>query len=141
MGTVSHADRFTATTEALASYAGRKCADPRDTQIAIERQKRLLIPIPTTREDIYKEVAKLLFGKEIDSYVKRSQQYRQNKAKMYSVALGQCTEATKNRLEGDETYEDIDVDYDVIRLLQLIKSTTYSYESKLYPVLAIHSGV
>ena len=44
----------------------------------------------------------------------------------------------KNRLEGEETYEDLDGESDVIRLLLLIKSIAYSYESKSYPVLAIH---
>ena len=52
--------------------------------------------------------------------------------------LGQCTETMKNRLEGEETYEDIDGESNVIRLLLLINIITYSYESKSYPVLAIH---
>ena len=100
-----------------------------------------MIPIPTSRPDIEAEVAKLLPGKENDAYVRRSQQYLQNKAKIYSVALGQCTEAMKNRLEGEENYEDINVESDVIRLLLLIKSIAYSYESKSYPVLAIHMAL
>ena len=58
--------------------------------------------------DVDKEVVKLLLGKDIAAYVKRSQQYHQNKAKIYSVALGQCTEATKNRLKGKDTYKEID---------------------------------
>ena len=47
----------------------------------------------------------------------------------------------KNRLEGEETYEDINEKADVIRLLLLIKIITYSYESKYYPVLAIHMAL
>ena len=50
-------------------------------------------------------------------------------------------EAMKNRLEVEETYEDIDGDSDIIRLLLLTKSITYSYESKSYPVLAIHMAL
>ena len=81
MGIGSQADQFTATTKALAGYARRKCVDPQDIQISIERQMDVLIPIPTSRTDIDGEVAKLLLGKEIDAYVKRIQQYRQNKEK------------------------------------------------------------
>ena len=55
------------------------------------------------------------------------------------MVLGQCTEATKNCLKVEETYKEIDGDSDVIRLLLLIKSIAYSYESKYYPVLAIHT--
>ena len=35
VGTESQAYQFTATTKALASYAGRKCSDPQDIRIAI----------------------------------------------------------------------------------------------------------
>ena len=47
----------------------------------------------------------------------------------------------KNRLKGEETYEDIDGDSNVIRLLLLIMSIKYSYESKSYPVLVIHMAL
>ena len=43
-----------------------------------------------------------------------------------------------NRLEGEETYKDINRDSDVIRILLLIKIIAYSYKSKYYPVLSIH---
>ena len=59
-------------------------------------------------------------------------------AKIYSVALRQYTGAMTNRLEGKETYEDIDGEYDVIRLIILLKSIVYYYESKYYPGLALH---
>ena len=45
---------------------------------------------------------------------------------MYFVALGQCTEAMKNRLEGEETYEDINGESEAICLLLLVKSISYS---------------
>ena len=128
VGTGSQAEQFTATNKALASYAGLKCSDPQYIRIAIERQKDGVIPIPTSRPDIDAEVANLLLGKEIDAYVNRSQKYCQNTAKIYSMALGQCTEAMKNRLKGEETYKEMDGEYDVIRLLLLIKSIAYSYE-------------
>ena len=47
----------------------------------------------------------------------------------------------KNRLKGEETYKSIDEESDVICLLLLIKSTTYSYETKSYPVLEIHMAL
>ena len=76
-------------------------------------------------------MANILLGKEIDTYVNHSHQYRQNKVRIYSVALGKFMEAMKNRLEGEETYEDIDVKSDVIRLLLLIKSIAYSQNPTL----------
>ena len=82
----------------------------------------MVIPIPYTRTNIYEDVDKLLLGKDIDIYVKRTQQYRQNKAKMCSVSLGKFIEAMKNRLEGEESYKNINKELDVILLLLLIKS-------------------
>ena len=70
VGTIPQADQFNATTKALESYSRRKCSYPQDIRITIERQKDVAIPIPTSRTDIYMEVAKLLLGKEIDAYVK-----------------------------------------------------------------------
>ena len=107
MRTGSQADQFNVTTKALASYARQKCSNPQDVRIAIECHKNVLIPVPPSRIDIEEEVEKLLLGKDVYAYAKRSQQCRQNKAKIYSVALGQCTEAMKNCLGGEETYGDI----------------------------------
>ena len=108
MVTVSQANQFTSTTKALVSYAGRKCTNPQDIRITIKHQKEVIIPIPVTRMDIDKDVAKILLRKDIDASVNQTQDYRQNKANMYSMDLGQCTEAMKNTLEGEETYESID---------------------------------
>ena len=52
--------------------------------------------------------------------------------------MGQFTEDTNNRLKGEDTYKDINGESNAIRLLLLINSIAYSYESKSYPVLAIH---
>ena len=91
VGTGSQSGQFTATTKALASYSGWNCSNHQDIRIAIDIQKDVSILTPTSRTYIYGEVAKLLLGKDTDAYAKRSQQYRQNKAKIYCVALGKCT--------------------------------------------------
>ena len=67
-------------------------------------------------------MTKLLLGKETDAYVKCSKKIPPKQGKIYSIALGKCTEAMKNILKGEETYEDIDGEYDVICLLLIIKS-------------------
>ena len=75
VGTRYQADQFTATTEALARYSGCKCFSPQDIMIAIEHQKDVKIPIPTTRTDINGDVEKLLLGKEIYAYVNKIYQH------------------------------------------------------------------
>ena len=100
MGTGSQTDQFTATTKDLASHAGRKGTNPWDIRISVESHKDVVTLIPYMRENIGGDVAKILLVKEIDSYNKRTQQCHQNKAKIYSVVLGQFTEAMNNCLEG-----------------------------------------
>lgn len=48
---------------------------------------------------------------------------------MYLVVLRKCTEVTKNRLEGESKFEDIDKASDVIKFLELIMSILYAFES------------
>ena len=57
------------------------------------------------------------------------------------MALGQCKEAMKNRLEGEEPFEDTDGESDASRILLLIKIIAYSFESKSYPVLDINMAL
>ena len=65
MKTGLQAEQFTATAKALASYAGRNCTDPQDIRIAIDHHNDVAIPIPATKTDLNKEVAKVILGKEI----------------------------------------------------------------------------
>ena len=141
IGTGYQSNKFTATTKALTSYSGRRCINPQDVRISIERQKGVIILIPSTRTVIDKDVANIMIGKEIDAHSKRYQQYLQNKAKIYTMDLGQCTKSMENLLEGEEICENIDEESDVIHLLLIINRIPNSYESKSYPVLEIHMAL
>ena len=44
----------------------------------------------------------------------------------------------KNRLEGEGSFEHIDKYSDVIKLLNIINSISYSYKSKPHPFLSVH---
>ena len=72
LGAGSQAYQFTATTKALERYAGRNFTNPQDIRITIKHHKDVTIPVPTTRTDIDKEVAKIILVKDADAYVKRS---------------------------------------------------------------------
>ena len=58
-----------------------------------------------------------------------------------SVALGQCSEAMKAKLESEDTFESKSNNGDVIALLKLIRSIAFDYESKRYPFLAVYNSV
>ena len=60
---------------------------------------------------------------------------------MYSVVLGQCTKAMKEKLEAESTFTTVAADSNVISLLTMIREISYGYESQRYPYLAIHSSL
>ena len=97
-----------------------------------------MLRIPDNQEDVDDDVSNLLIGKYMDTYVNRRQLFRQNKAILYSVVLRQWTQAMKNRLEGEGSFEHIDKYSDVIKLLNIINSISYSYKSKPHPFLSVH---
>lgn len=96
--TGSQPNQFILTTEAITSYAERKRTNPQDISIAIKNLEDATISIPIKNKDIDEDITKILLGKELDAFVKRKQMYCYNKATVYSVVLGHCTEAMKNRL-------------------------------------------
>ena len=109
-GISSQADQFVLTTKDIASCAGRTCTDPQDIRVALENLDDTLISVPVKRPTVKamtEEIAVLLISKDVDLLVKQEQYHHENKAKMYSVVLGQCTEAMKNCLEEDSTYDDM----------------------------------
>ena len=62
------------------------------------------------------KIKTMLLTKELDLHIKRRSAYWQNKATMFAVVLGQCTDAIKAKLEADATYNSIFQDCDIIKL-------------------------
>ena len=71
-------------------------------------------------------VANILLSKDLDIYIKRESIYRQNKAAIFPVALGQCTEAMKARLDSEDAYSNISETGGVVRLLKLIMGIAFN---------------
>ena len=99
VGVSNQAELFTNTTKKVLSYAGRSYSEAQDIRIALETISEISIKAPkkeTTGDDT---INTLILNKEVDAYIKRKHAYRQNKAYMFSVILGQCTDAMKAKLE------------------------------------------
>ena len=134
-------EQFSETTKKLASYSGRTCKEPQDIRLAIEEVKEVSIPIPTERSITDTTLKAKLYEKDIEIWSKRESLYRQNKSSLYSVALGQCSEGMRAKLEADSTFEGINTGSDLIELLKLIRKVSFAYESKKYPYLAAYNSI
>ena len=141
IGVENQADLFMKTTKEIAEYAGRLCKQSLDIKTAIETLSEATIPIPTDRGTPNTTFNSLMLGKDLDIYVKRLDQYNQNKSEMYSKVLGQCTDALRAKLEAVTNYVTYNVSGDVVSLLNLVRTLAYDYEAQRYPFLALHSSL
>ena len=107
IGVQNQADLSTTTTKKLASYADRNCREPQDIRVAIEELEDVTFMMPTRRPGLDSSIADIVLSKDTDVYIKRESIYRQNKAAIFSVELGQCTKAMEEKLESETLYATI----------------------------------
>ena len=69
------------------------CKESIDIRTAIETLAEVKIALPTTRNTGNPAINTMLLSKDLDIYMKRESIYRQNKTQMFSVVIGQCSEA------------------------------------------------
>ena len=141
VGTSTHSELFTITTEKIAAYAGRTCKEAQDIRVAIEKVEDIKIPKPVKDTEGDDAINEKILNRDIEAYVKRKAIYRQNKSSLYSVVMGQCTDAMKAKLKGISAYSTTDENSDVIELLKLIRQSTFDFQSNQYPFLAIHTSL
>lgn len=97
-----------------------------------------------TAPDKDKEMTKMeesLFNEEVKEYVLRKRTYENNTFKVYSIVLGQCSEAMKAKLEGQDDWEDIHEKHDLLQLLKSIKVWMLNQQSDRNPVLSTYSAI
>mmetsp|Transcript_34035 Transcript_34035/g.50008 ORF Transcript_34035/g.50008 Transcript_34035/m.50008 type:complete len:224 (+) Transcript_34035:366-1037(+) len=125
----------------MAEYASRAFKESLDIRTAIETLTEVTIAMHSPRNTGNFQMDELLLSKELDMYMKQESLYCQNKAQMFSVIIGQCTEAMKAKLEADSECESLGLVRDVVGLLNLIRKIAYNYEAQHYPFLALHSAL
>ena len=84
------------------------CTYPQHIRVDIEKLEDVTLRIPEKQEDTDEDILNILPRKDLYAYTKRRQLYRQNKATFYSVVIRKCKEAMHNRLEGEESFDDIE---------------------------------
>ena len=77
----------------------------------------------------------LVFEKEADAHVARTNKYRQNKPKAAAIILGRCTDRLKSKLQQRKDWDRIEKD--PVRLLAAIKEHAMNYETTQYKMKTI----
>ena len=71
---------------------------------------------------------------------KKEEKYRDNKAKVFNVIIGQCEKPMKDKLESTNGFEGVESRNDVIGLLTMIKDIAFDVNDRKYvPLQAFHA--
>eukprot|EP00957_Ditylum_brightwellii_P044954 3409982-Ditylum_brightwellii.AAC.1 len=93
----------------IAQYAGRTCKQHEDIMGPIENLTELVIKDPSITsvtamlsdpdDPLDDATLKIYLSKEINLYLKRQDQYKENKTNMFNVIISQCTDLMITKLE------------------------------------------
>ena len=131
VGVSNQSQLFADTIQEIAEYAGRSLKELQDIGLAIEKIKDVKFTVPTkqsTTPDLDAEAINIIYKTELGGYIKRTNQYCQNKSSMYVIVFGQCTESMRAKIEGDPKFKAIKNDSNVIALLKLICDIAFDIE-------------
>ena len=88
-----------------------------------------------------KDDRKIIRKSQIDEYRKRKAIYQENKGKIYSVMIGQCTDAMIAKLKGDSNFDLIEHNSDMLGLLGMIKKVDFKAETQQYIFQYLHIAI
>ena len=80
----------------------------------------------------------MILNRKIDIYVKRDGILDENLQKAYSLIHGQCTELLKSKLKTSANWETVSSQYNMLGLLDAIKTIIYKIEDQKYLPLSLH---
>ena len=119
------ADKYITAIKIIAEYVRAEYKYGGDIRSSIENSQRFQIAMPTAPGDNDTELVQLIFNKMIDIYVKRDGILDENLQKAYSLIHGQRTELLKSKLKTISNWETVSSEYDMLALLEAIKTIIY----------------
>lgn len=128
------ADEYAQTTKAIAEHVGRVHGHEMKQLVLKGEESKFKepeYPDAKTSGDIDRDRA--IWSKQYDMYLKKDEKYKEQKAKVFSLIIGQCEKAVKNHVENDSGYEKAENENDVVALLQMIKNVAYNANVRKYP--------
>ena len=133
VGYGQQADTLMKTTEEIAEYAGLYMQKSTNIRAAIEKLQDVTITLETkvTIAEVPDEDDRTIIRKgQIDEYRKRKATYQENNGKIYSVNIGQCTDAMIAKLKGNSNFYLIEHNSDMLGLLGMIKKAAFKVETQ-----------
>ena len=137
--TSARAYQYTKTTEAITKWVKRNLKWSSDITSAINK---LTAPNPEEwspksrkpKEGEDQALVDKILNEEIKLFMLRKQAYIDNKCNVFTVVLGQCDEPLKAKLEGQEDWEDIFSQDNLVELMKSIKKWLINQQGSKSPM-------
>jgi hypothetical protein len=130
---------FIKSKQELAEYAGRNCKRSAEVRVAIKNLEPAAVPRPEDPPDDATQWDRRIWDKMVDAWIKASIQLEQDLQRMYSVAMGQCTDALRAKLESQDGFQAISQASNLVGLLRMIRDISFNFQSQKYDVLKLRS--
>ena len=141
----NRADKYQKTTEKIAQYVEQECKDSGDLVRAMETLEEFDFAEcrPDEPDDVESlgYVEKMVLDNEVKQFVMRTKNYKDNKAKVFSIVFGQCTEALRAELEVRKDWDDVKAKRDLVSLLKAVKARMLNQQKEVHPYVAAHSAL
>ena len=121
-------EQWIKTTKEIISYVGRTYTRYTSEFTEAVKELRLTDPVEPTNPDPTNPIAFELWKIEIREYKTKVQEFNNFRAGLYSLVLGQCSEALEDRLRSHHSYPG--ADQDGIALLSIIKTLLHTFEER-----------
>ena len=124
------ADQYNKTTKAIGHYIGRVYGhEMKKLVLQLEESEPEEPKYPTTND----EKEKAIWSKKYDLYLKKLERYEDQKSKVFTIIMGQCSKPMRNRVESSIGYVAAEKASNVKALLRTIKDIAFDSNEKKYP--------
>lgn len=80
-----------------------------------------------------KEIKEKVLNEKIKKYMNRVQEYEDNKCNVFTIVLGQCSDALQAKLRGEDNWEDIFDDNNLVKIMESIEVWMLNHTSITLP--------
>jgi hypothetical protein len=136
MGKDNQQATYLATKEALENYCGIHQSTEIRTLVVEHQEPQFTEPADPGKDITPAQLEK--YKMELKEVKEDHKKYKQDKAKMYWIILGQCTKPLQAKLKAEPTYPTIESNLDVIGLLKMLKEVIYSTTKAIHPSVTMH---
>lgn len=142
--TAARAYQYAKTTEAITEWVKLNMRYPMDiwglmTTLKEPDQNEWLPKQPTNIED--EETRKLVFSGEIKKYMKRKEEFENNRCNVFSIVLGQCSDSLQSKLKGQDGWEAMYEENDLQKLMKSVKVWMLNTEGSRCPTAAADAAL